>query len=79
MDKKDVIEFFDGLAASWDAELVRSDEIIGIILDNGGIKEGVKVLDVACGTGVLIPDYLARLRHGSRHLPGNDSLREGKI
>ena len=60
MDKKDVIEFFNGLAASWDAELVRSDEIIGIILDNGGIKEGVKGLDVACGTGVLIPDYLAR-------------------
>ena len=46
MDKKDVIEFFDGLAASWDAELVRSDEIIGIILDNGGIKEGVKVLEI---------------------------------
>ena len=46
MDKKDVIEFFNGLAASWDAELVRSDEIIGIILDNGGIKEGVKVLDI---------------------------------
>ena len=60
MDKKDVIEFFNGLAASWDAELVRSDEIIDIILDNGGIKEGVQVLDVACGTGVLIPDYLAR-------------------
>lgn len=60
MDKKDVIEFFDAHAASWDSELVRSDEIIGIILDNGGIVKGVKVLDVACGTGVLIPDYLAR-------------------
>jgi len=29
-------------------------------LDNGGICEGVHVLDVACGTGVLFPDYLAR-------------------
>ena len=58
MDKKDIIEFFDRRASSWDAELIRNDEVISIILDNGGIKYGVKVLDVACGTGVLIPDYL---------------------
>ncbi len=60
MDKKDVIEYFDGLADTWDADLIRSDVVINIILDNGGIKKGVKVLDVACGTGVLIPDYLRR-------------------
>lgn len=60
MDKKDIIEFFDRRASSWDAELIRNDEVISIILDNGGIKNGVKVLDVACGTGVLIPDYLER-------------------
>lgn len=46
MDKKDIIEFFDAHAASWDAELVRSDEIIGIILDNGGIAKGAKVLEI---------------------------------
>lgn len=60
MDKKDIIEFFDRCAPSWDAELIRNDAVINIILDNGGIKKGVKVLDVACGTGVLIPDYLER-------------------
>lgn len=60
MDKKDIIDFFDMHAANWDAELIRNDEVINTILDNGGIKTGVKVLDVACGTGVLIPDYLAR-------------------
>lgn len=60
MDKKDIIDFFDKHADSWDAELIRNDEVIGIILDNGGIKNGVKVLDVACGTGVLIPDYIKR-------------------
>ena len=44
MDKKDIIEFFDRRASSWDAELIRNDEVISIILDNGGIKSGVKVL-----------------------------------
>lgn len=60
MDKNDVIKFFDEHAATWDAEMIRSDEIINIILDNGAVCEGVKVLDVACGTGVLIPYYLER-------------------
>ena len=60
MDKNDVKNFFDALAPSWDAEMIRDDRIIGIILDNAHVTEGTKVLDVACGTGVLIPDYLAR-------------------
>lgn len=56
----DVIEFFDRLASGWDDGMVRSDAVIGRILDNAGVSEGKDVLDVACGTGVLIPDYLAR-------------------
>lgn len=58
--RQDVIDFFDGAAPQWDAEMIRSDEIIGLILDNAQIGAGQDVLDVACGTGVLIPDYLAR-------------------
>ena len=58
IDKADVIEFFDRCAPSWDAELIRSDRKINIILDNAGVREGSRVLDVACGTGVLIPDYI---------------------
>lgn len=60
MDKKDVISFFDEHAATWDAEMIISEEVVNIILDNGGIVNGVKVLDVACGTGVLMPFYLER-------------------
>lgn len=58
--KSDVIEFFDSCAPDWDAEMVRSDEKIEILLNNACVKEGSRVLDVACGTGVLIPDYLKR-------------------
>lgn len=60
IETKEVVEFFDRLAPGWDAEMVRSDEIIRTILDNADVTAGKNVLDVACGTGVLIPDYLER-------------------
>jgi len=60
VNKQDVIQFFDRLAPQWDADMIRSDSIISAIFDNAGITPGVSVLDVACGTGVLFPDYLAR-------------------
>lgn len=60
MEKKDVINFFDHCASWWDADMVRNEAVIASILDNGGIREGLDVLDVACGTGVLFPDYLNR-------------------
>ena len=60
MEKKDVIEFFDRMAASWDADMIKSDEKIGQILDNAEVGEGMDVLDVACGTGVMFPYYLHR-------------------
>jgi demethylmenaquinone methyltransferase/2-methoxy-6-polyprenyl-1,4-benzoquinol methylase len=40
--------------------MIRHDAVIEKILDNAGVKSGMDVLDVACGTGVLIPDYLSR-------------------
>lgn len=69
IDKKDVIEFFDRCALGWDESLVRSDEKINIILDHAGVGTGTHVLDVACGTGVLIPDYL---RRGAAEVTGID-------
>lgn len=60
MEKKAIAEFFDQCAPWWDADMVRHEDIIQTILTSGGIRPGVEVLDVACGTGVLFPDYLRR-------------------
>ena len=60
MDKKDVIAFFDRMASRWDADMIRSDSVIDTILENANVQPGDDVLDVACGTGVLFPDYLKR-------------------
>lgn len=60
IDKNEIVSFFDSRAPQWDAEMIRSDEKIARILDNAGVTAGSRVLDVACGTGVLIPDYLKR-------------------
>ena len=60
MEKKDIAEFFDRCAPWWDDDMIRNEILITTILDNAGIKGGMDVLDVACGTGVLFPDYLQR-------------------
>ncbi len=60
MKKQDVIEFFDRLAPQWDADMIRHDAVIEKILNGAEVGSGKKVLDVACGTGVLFPDYLGR-------------------
>lgn len=60
MNQQDIIQFFDRLAPQWDADMIRSDAIIAGILDTAGVTAGKDILDVACGTGVLFPDYLAR-------------------
>ena len=58
--KSDVIGFFDRCAPTWDAEMVLDESKINTILDNAGVHRGSKVLDVGCGTGVLVPFYLGR-------------------
>ena len=60
MEKKDIIAFFDRCAPNWDADMVKNDVIIGKILDNAEVGEGMDVLDVACGTGVMFDYYLSR-------------------
>ena len=60
IDKREVIAFFDSWAPRWDADMMCDDEVIDMILDNAGVHAKSKVLDLACGTGVLIPYYLDR-------------------
>lgn len=60
MNKQDVINFFDECSKHWDDSMIRDDNIINHILDHAGVSEGKTILDVACGTGVLFPDYLKR-------------------
>ena len=60
MEKKDIIAFFDRCAPFWDADMIKSDRIIGKILDNAEVGPDMDILDVACGTGVLFDYYLER-------------------
>ena len=60
MEKQDVIEFFDRAAGTWDAEMIKDNTIINRILDNAEVGEGMSVLDVACGPGVMFDYYLER-------------------
>ncbi len=60
MDKNHITSFFDDMAFSWDDTQVYNEEIIAFIFDKGEIFHGKRVLDIACGTGVLFPDYISR-------------------
>lgn len=66
----DIVSYFDARAESWDSSLVRNEAVIASILDYASISQGLDVLDVACGTGVLFRDYLAR---GVRSLTAIDA------
>lgn len=60
MNTKDVKEFFNSYASSWDEDMIINDDIVNQILDDVKVKENTNILDVATGTGVLIPYYLDR-------------------
>ncbi len=56
----DVVDFFDALAPTWDGRAVHDVGRLSRVLDACGVRPGDRVLDVACGTGFLVPEYLAR-------------------
>jgi len=69
MNKQEIVRFFDALAATWDDELHPDDAKMQRILDAAKVKAGSRVLDIACGTGVMFPFYLQR---GAAHITGAD-------
>ncbi|MCD8098372.1 MAG: class I SAM-dependent methyltransferase [Lachnospiraceae bacterium] len=69
MNQKDIIEFFDRCAPNWDARMIINDAIVTEILENANVKSYNNILDVACGTGVMIPYYLMR---GAVHVDAID-------
>ena len=58
VDREKVRDFFDGCAAGWDAGRMADPRKLRAILAAAGVVPGARVLDVACGTGVLFPYYL---------------------
>ena len=69
MNKAEVQAYFDQQAPEWDARMVRCTQKINAILAAAAVGPGTRVLDVACGTGVLFEDYLA---HGVAEVVGVD-------
>lgn len=60
LEKAAVAAFFDRRAPDWDREAGADAEVVEQILTNALVGPGDTVLDVACGTGVLLPFYLKR-------------------
>ena len=59
METQDIIRFFDSKAESWDS-MPHDSVLVNRILDNALHVRTRRVLDVACGTGVLFPFFLER-------------------
>ncbi|QAT48316.1 class I SAM-dependent methyltransferase [Caproiciproducens sp. NJN-50] len=56
----EIREFFDRCAETWDCLDRGRPEKIAAIVTLSGVKEGSRVADIACGTGVLFPEILSR-------------------
>ena len=53
MDKEHV--FFENYAETWDRDRKENPEILRTLMHLSGLAKGASVLDVGCGTGILMP------------------------
>lgn len=61
--------YFNGLAAGWDAKDASCPAWLGAVAFLCGARPGARVLDIACGTGVMFPALLER---GAARVTGVD-------
>ena len=77
MDQSE-IDFFDSLAPNWDEnEVLSTPDRIRSILGKLGISNGMDILDLGTGTGVLVP-YLSEMVGKEGHVTAID-LSEGML
>lgn len=55
----DIRSYFDRLAPGWDQTVRHDEALISALLTAAACPGGGRILDVACGTGVLLPHLLA--------------------
>jgi demethylmenaquinone methyltransferase/2-methoxy-6-polyprenyl-1,4-benzoquinol methylase len=48
-------KFFNALAESWDSTRAQNPALLSELVNRTGIQPNQRVLDIGCGTGVLIP------------------------
>lgn len=56
----EIKEFFDQRAALWDDICTYDQKKMEAIVTLAGIASGSRVVDIACGTGVMFPEMLSR-------------------
>lgn len=61
--KRNDRDFFNSLAASWDQTRSHNPALLASLVRNMHIRQKQRVLDVGCGTGVLIPFLLKAVGH----------------
>jgi ubiquinone/menaquinone biosynthesis C-methylase UbiE len=59
-------DFFNGLAERWDDMRAADDKKIAGLVSLAGLNAGDAVLDIGCGTGVLLPHLLASVGDGGK-------------
>lgn len=69
MEREAVRRFFDAAAPGWARHCCTDTEFLNKMLEVADITPGCRVLDVACGTGVLFGPLL---EHGAAELTGLD-------
>lgn len=65
-DLNEIRGFFDRLAPTWDQSCHHDERVLSAILTLAACPSGGRILDVACGTGVLLP-YLLKLEPEALH------------